>query len=562
MSIIHVRHIKAKLEDIYSSKISLSDLRETDNKEDHFLTRSFAAYSLQVLANIDPDVAASSVFDSYDDNGIDAIYFDRKNKLLWILQSKWIKNGNGEPDTGEVNKFCKGIKDLIELQLDRFNEKIRRIEPEIIEALDNPYVKIRLVLAYTGNDNLSVHNNRIIQDLLDELNDPSELATFTKFSLNQSHKAIVGILEGHPIDAELVLTNWGKVEEPYQAIYGTICGNDLAQIFIDYRGKLFSENIRDFIGFSEVNEDILDTIQNYPENFYFYNNGITALCKKLTKKPLGGGDRQSGIFVAEDFKIVNGAQTVGTLGNAFSNHSQQVLKTSVLIKIISLENCPSDFGLNVTKKTNTQNRIDKRDFVSLDPEQERIKTELALEQINYHYKRTDEIQRTDDNNYYVEEVITSVACSLNNVDLAITAKREIGKLWEDITKKPYMDIINSSLSSTKIIRCVQIFRESIMILKDRELNSAGREKSHYIHSNRFLLHIIFQKIDKEIIMNPNYDFAKFKNEELKDLIFNTTDDIRNKVEELYATSLVHQIYRNFTKCREIKTALGFNNNQD
>ena len=39
------------------------------------------------------------------------------------------------------------------------------------------------------------------------------------------------------------------------------------------------------------------------------------------------------------------------------------------------------------KKTNTQNRIEKRDFVSLDPLQDKLKTELAILGVDYHIKR-------------------------------------------------------------------------------------------------------------------------------------------------------------------------------
>lgn len=555
MSVLHVNHIKAKLAEIYKDKIDISDARSEQDKENFFLTRSFTAYTLQVLANIDPDVASNSIVDSFDDNGLDAIYYDRKNKYLWLVQSKWIKNGSGEPETGEVGKFKTGIIDLIELQLDRFNKKVQNKENEILEALEDPLVKLKIVLTFTGKDGLSEHNQRIIDDLLTELNDPTELAIFSRFSLKQAHKSLVGIMEGQPIKADLILSNWGKVEEPYFAIYGTINGGDIANIWAENRGKLFSENIRDFIGFSEVNEDIVDTIQNEPENFYFYNNGITALCQSINKKPLGGSDRNSGIFVAEDFKIVNGAQTVGTLGNIFEKNPEKVSETKVFIKIISLEGCPETFGLNVTKKTNTQNKVDKRDFVSLDPEQERIKIELALESINYHYKRSDSMPKNDELNYNVEEVITSIACSLPNVDNSVLAKREVGKLWEDITQKPYIEIITQSLSATQILRTVQINRETIKILKTKEKSSVGRNKSHYIHSNRFSLHIILAKINPQILYDPHFNFVEYKKNDLENFISTTIEEVKTTADKLYKSSLVHQIYRNYTKCRDIKNTL-------
>ena len=56
------------------------------------------------------------------------------------------------------------------------------------------------------------------------------------------------------------------------------------------------------------------------------------------------------------------------------------------IRLISLENCPEAFDREITRTNNTQNRIERRDFVALDREQERIRNELHLEAIMYVYK--------------------------------------------------------------------------------------------------------------------------------------------------------------------------------
>ncbi len=555
MSKLHVNHLKAKLTEKYASKIDILDARSDEEKENFFLTRAYAAYTLQVLAQLDESSAASTITDGFDDNGIDALYFDRRNKELWILQSKWIKNGTGEPETGEILKFKNGVLDLIDLKLERFNTKIQAKETEIIDALDDPLVKIKIVLTYTGQDTFSDHNRRVIDDLLGELNDPSELAIFNRFSLKQAHKSLVGIIDGQPIKADIALSNWGKVEQPYNAIYGTINGNDLAQLWSENRARLFSDNIRDFIGFSDVNEDIRETALNEPENFYFYNNGITALCQTLNKKPLGGGDRAVGIFVAEDLKIVNGAQTVGSIGNAYEINPEQVNKLNVFIKIISLENCPPEFGLNVTKKTNTQNKIDKKDFVSLDPEQDRLKTELALEGITYHLKRSDENIKLDEQNCYVEEVITAIACSQDDVTFSVQAKREVGKLWEDINKKPYIDIINNSVTATQAWRSVKIMREVSKILKTKEKTGSGRVKSCFIHSNRFVLNVVFKQIGQQALLDPNFDFNSYFTSTLPTIIDSIAEHTKDKVEELFSSSLIHQVFRNFTKCKKLKAAL-------
>ena len=93
MSELQVRHIASMLKKSYSDKIDVSDCLTTkiEDKEALLLTRAYAAYSLQVIAGVSEDVAANSITDGSNDNGIDAVLFDRITKILWLVQSKWKK---------------------------------------------------------------------------------------------------------------------------------------------------------------------------------------------------------------------------------------------------------------------------------------------------------------------------------------------------------------------------------------------------------------------------------------------------------------------------------------
>ena len=177
MSIVQIRHIQAKLKELYSTKIDTSDSIGS-NKDDVFFSRAYAAYTLQILASASVDDASKSIVDGLNDNGIDAIYYDQKSKILWLVQSKWIKKGIGEPETGDTSKFCNGVKDLLEFELERFNQKVLDIQNVIEEALNDYETKINLVLSYTGSDSFSEHNRRIVDKLLEEVNDASDVAFF------------------------------------------------------------------------------------------------------------------------------------------------------------------------------------------------------------------------------------------------------------------------------------------------------------------------------------------------------------------------------------------------
>ena len=68
------------------------------------------------------------------------------------------------------------------------------------------------------------------------------------------------------------------------------------------------------MGSSEVNGAIAETLRSDAEYFWYYNNGVTIIAEDLKRQVIGGSDRTVGVFDCKNVTIVNGAQTVGTIG--------------------------------------------------------------------------------------------------------------------------------------------------------------------------------------------------------------------------------------------------------
>jgi hypothetical protein len=79
-----------------------------DDLENFFLTRSLAAFVIVELAGVDDKIAAKAVVGGSKDNGLDAFYFDPTERVCYLIQSKWIHNGKGSIEVGEVHKFLQG----------------------------------------------------------------------------------------------------------------------------------------------------------------------------------------------------------------------------------------------------------------------------------------------------------------------------------------------------------------------------------------------------------------------------------------------------------------------
>lgn len=492
--------------------------------------------------------------DGYDDNGLDAIYFDRQSRNLWLVQSKFIDNGTGGIDNGDIEKFAKGVKKLIDGDFDRFNKKINLLKDEILEALDDAKVKIQILFAYTSKE-LSSHNTLSVNDLLSEQNDSDEILFFTDFNIDKAYKGLETGVGYAPINEDILISNWGHIDEPLKSYYGQITGSDLGALWGKYGKRLFTENIRNFLGGSSVNDEILKTVKTEPENFIYFNNGITILCDSIKKKPIGGGDKGIGAFNCNGIAVVNGAQTLGSIGSLMVSNPTELGELKVIVKLISLENSSTAFGQRITIATNTQNKVEKKDFVSLDGEQARIKLELKLENIDYHYKRTDEKIVSDETNYLLEEVAFSLASLWENVDYSTMVKKESGKFWEDVSKAPYSDLFNPNISAIKIIKAVKIYRYVTNQMNDLASENEGRERSIYRYGNSLVTHMIFQKMPK-IIWTDNYsEFDSFFNEKLPVITEVYIDMLFNNIEKFYSGSMIVYTLRNYTKCRHLKNEM-------
>ncbi len=554
---ISVNRIKTHLNKTFQGKIDLNDLanKAEEDRQKNFLSRALCSYALTIVAAATVEDAGNAITDGFDDNGIDAIYFDNQSKDLWLVQSKFIESGSGGVDTGDIEKFAKGIKRLVNKEYSKFNDKVKKKQDEVEEALDDASVKIQILFAYTGKQ-LSSHNKDSVLDLLKDLNDTEEIVFFTEFNIDKAYKSLETGIRSAPIIEDVLVSNWGHMEEPFKSYYGQMTGAGLGALWTKYGRRLFTENIRNPLGGSSlVNQEIIKTIKNQPENFVYFNNGITILCDSIKRR--AANDRITGVFACSGIAVVNGAQTLGSIGALSETNLNELEKVKVLVKFISLEGSPLDFGRKITIATNTQNKVEKKDFVSLDTEQARIRLELKLENIDYHYKRGDEAIVANETNYLLDEVAYSLAALWHNVDYSTMVKKESGKIWEDVTRAPYTDLFNQNISAFKIIKGVKMYR--FITNKMNELanrhKSEGKLKSIYRYGNSLIAHTVFQKMPKNIWSDTDKNFDVFFETQLPNLVTEQIEKLVNEIENHYSDSMIVYVLRNYTKCRHLKSII-------
>jgi AIPR protein len=552
MSIVHIRHITKLFDRVFGSIVDMADYKGKSQAQvdDAFHTRAQAAFSLTFLAKVDPQIAATSITDSFDDNGIDAIRYEQDDRILFLVQSKWHKNGQGSIESAEVMKFVHGVRGLLEANFSRFNSKVVDQQDAILATLDDPNLRVHLVLVHTGVQPLSTHARRPLDDFLKEINDVSNIATATTVTQKDLHKAISSDSEGRSIKLEVMLHEWGQCKQPYSAYYGQVEAADIGRWWEEHQQLLFAKNLRKFTGSTDVNEAIKGTLANEPSKFWYFNNGITILCNSLQKKALGGSKRTSGVFVCEGVSVVNGAQTVGCIGEVAVSAPDALLNARVGVRLISLANCPEEFGTDISRAANTQNRIERRDFAALDPEQERLRRELLLELGKSYFYKSGDTPGAQSEGCTIEEATVALACANQDASLAVQAKREIGKLWEDIARAPYKLLFNGSVTALRMWRLVEILRRVDATLKEEQDARVGRERMVAVHGNRLILQQVFRVIGVDAFDDPQLDFegisskARSATPRVLDLLF-------KHVETEFPGAYPNSLFKNATKCKTL-----------
>lgn len=499
------------MDELFENNIDLDDAKNDEDRKNKFYTRSIAALAIIMRCGIDYDSATKTITDGYHDMGIDAVYNDTTQKKLILVQSKWRKDGDGGVSQEEANTFVGGVKRLINLDFSGCNKKLTAKKQEITSAIRDMEYQIEIIFCHTGSQNADGYALRPISELLEKVNEDetTKLLVFIETKMQDIYDYLAnGQNSDSIILDDVILKNWGTVDAPYKAYYGTIPVAAVGEWYKLYGNRLFARNIRYYKGSTDVNQGIKEVLKTEPDKFFYYNNGIKVLCKKITKKAAYSTDRNTGLFVLEGVSLVNGAQTTGAIGSVYAETPELLSSACVYIQMIDLGESNEGEVAQITKLSNTQNRIESKDFASLDPNQERLRMELSLGGIQYLYKTGAQMD-TPEQQISLDEAIVSQACSSTELSIVATAKGNVGALTENIEKAPYKLLFNGGTNSFYLYNGVQVLRAVDRCIKQNEVNASARKRLVLIHGNRFLLHLMLNDIKTIDGYNTQYLNSNF-----------------------------------------------------
>ncbi len=545
---VHVRQLEQYFLNAVASSIDVSDLagKAQQDIQQATLSRALTAFSISGLTGAPVNQAAAYVFDGERDQGIDGCFFDAAKNTLVFVQSKWHGNGTKTISKGDLLKFLHGIKLVLSANWDTFSKKFKAQKAAIDQVLLKPDVSVIVAVAFTGDNKLGEECEEVLKQFEVEQNTVGDFLETRVLDLRTLHRFFrTATLAAQPPFTAMLL-DWGQSLEPHQAIYGRVCCEELAKLYNEIGEPLFAPNIRSFLGDVEVNNQIIATLVSKPEDFWYLNNGVTGICTKFSKTALGGGDnRQAGAFVFQGLQIVNGAQTIGSIAKAYEKAPTKVAKAFAMLKVISLEGTPLGFTDIVTVATNKQNRVEEKDFLTLDPNQNRIKIELLSKGVQYVFRSGDTV--ADKNTGFdVTEAMVALACSSFDVGNAVLAKRNIGLLL-DRKSAAYQSLFHANINGDETWKKVQKLRKiDAGIMRVQFASSNQKRKQILTHGNRVL---------SWAALNAKAAAPIDDTVALDGFIGKATDVIDSFIKQLYPDAYLAVFFKNTQKCWELSTKL-------
>ncbi len=154
----------------------------------------------------------------------------------------------------------------------------------------------------------------------------------------------------------------GNNVDDFQVFLTIVPADVIADIYKAYGSKLLERNVRAFLSFKQlVNRNMLKTIEDEPERFLAYNNGLTSVASSAEFN----NENYSEILSLNNFQIVNGGQTTNALFRAKYVHKLDISKISVAMKLCVLnESKVDELSPKISEFSNSQNRINRSDLAA------------------------------------------------------------------------------------------------------------------------------------------------------------------------------------------------------
>ena len=454
---------------------------------------AFLIWFLENFFRLETQDAIDNVCDQKNDKGIDGIYVDDEEEIVYLFQSKFSPNNNQDQGDNDIRNFI-GARQWFENE-ESINSLLSSTANKDLKSLVkrskiSEKTRYKLMSVFVTNKSFNFHAKEyinVIEDL--ETFDCNDL--FNKFTYFADE-------ENTFPPKELFVTNHSKIE--YNLPDGTISKvySIKAKELIKLEGiqdrTLFYKNVRYGVGKTRVNKSIKNTIGEADEhnNFFLYHNGITIVCEQLDE------DLEHDKISLTGYAVINGCQSMLTF---FENKDKLSNNLFVLVKVIQL-NLTSSMVKQITYYANNQNSISLKDLRSNDSVQKALQAEFKeLFNNTILYKR----KRGESEEGFNKIIEKDFAAQI--IEAVYFNGPHNTHLKQKLFGEEYTKIFSRKINAEKIYLATMLYNtvnENSELLDNEKIRNYGLSLFFFSH----ILSEIMKKdeLGKEILENPK-DFV-------------------------------------------------------
>ena len=307
--------------------------------------------------------AAINAYDYNDEgNSLDLFYLVQADTLLGKVNDNKIDKA--------FNNMFRFYKEVIDGTLLRGEEEPHSEIQEVSELIESSKGKITTLRLFVLTNGLTEYTTTTVED--EENGFIMEQNVWDMQRIYQQHcikagKDRIEIDFPTMYDTDLQCLKMARNSSDIDAYLAIIPGITLARIYKKYQQALLEKNVRTFLQFkSKVNRGIRKTLQEKPDMFFSYNNGISTTASEIETI-----ERDGALYITKlvNWQIVNGGQTTASIASTYSERGSDLSKVFVPMKISVINNQEKDADIvaDISRYANSQTAVKDSDFSANDP---------------------------------------------------------------------------------------------------------------------------------------------------------------------------------------------------
>lgn len=378
-------------------KTEVDDIRERYHalKDDDL----FIAWFMKCFVTDTEEQGVASLVGGSKDKSLDAVHIDDAARKVFIVQGKYHQKANRATEKRsdvlafadlalsftDDEAFREYRKDLAAAAAGKADEARKRIKsrdyglqlyfvttgrcaPRLVKEAES---SVRRMSADADID--VIDGRRVLRLLSDYLDGVAPPVPMLEVEIESGRGVTLsGVLQR--FDRQTKIESWVV----------PVSVDQIAQMYESAGIRLFARNVRGFLGDTQINRNMKETLETEPEFFWYYNNGITIVCDSAEQVSRGGNK----VLRLVNPQIINGQQTTRTLHESASKND----KATVLMRVISVpreteheEQRFDNLVSRIVAATNWQNAIRASDLMANDRRQ--VDIERNLRKLDYQYLR-------------------------------------------------------------------------------------------------------------------------------------------------------------------------------